>query len=299
MAESFYYGGQALIEGVMMRGQRHMAMAVRRPDGEILLHSEPLKGLYTSRLARAPFLRGVLLLWETLILGTRALLFSASISHAEEEEIPPSMVWGIVILGLAFAIALFFLAPLFLTQWLDPYLGSALWSNLVEGALRLGLLLGYIIAIGYLPDIRRVFAYHGAEHMTINAYEEGAPLEMEAVKAFHTAHPRCGTAFLLIVVLLSILVFALLGQPPMAWRILSRVLLIPVLASLGYELMRLGAAHQKRPLLSILLTPSLALQALTTRQPEDGQLEVAIAALKRVLEEDHSEAACPMAKRPP
>ncbi len=284
-AKEFDYGGQAVMEGVMMRGRNSMAVAVRHPSGRIVIHNEPLESpLYTSRWWRLPFLRGLVILWDTLALGMRSLIYSANVALEEEEvEFRGPAVWGLVLVSLAFAIGIFFLLPLLLVGLIDRFITSALVSNLIEGVLRLGLFLGYIGLIGRLPDIGRFFAYHGAEHKTINAYEAGAPLDPASVAAYTTAHTRCGTGFLLFVLVLSILVFALLGRPPFIWRILSRLLLIPLIVSLVYEFIKFAARHQDNPLLRALVSPGLALQSLTTREPDEEMLEVAIAALESLL----------------
>ncbi|MBC7223331.1 MAG: DUF1385 domain-containing protein, partial [Anaerolineae bacterium] len=214
-------------------------------------------------------------------------LFSADVALDEEGEGEVSfsgpVAWGTVALSLAFGVALFFVLPLLLVGWVDRYIHSALVSNLLEGAVRIAILLGYLGAIGLLPDIRRTFAYHGAEHKTINAYEEGEPLEVARIQRHTTAHTRCGTAFLLWVVVVSILLFALLGRPPLLWRILSRILLLPVIAGISYEMIRFSARHKGNPLVRALVAPSLALQRLTTREPTDDMVEVALAALRPVL----------------
>ena len=284
-AKEFDYGGQAVMEGVMMRGRNSMAVAVRHPSGKIVIHNEPLESpIYTSRWWRLPFLRGLVVLWDTLALGMRSLIYSANVALEEEEvEFRGPAVWGLVLVSLAFAIGIFFLAPLLLVGLIDRFITSALVSNLMEGVLRLGLFLGYIGLIGLLPDIRRFFAYHGAEHKTINAYEAGAPLDPASVAAYATAHTRCGTGFLLFVLVLSIFVFALLGRPPFIWRILSRLLLIPLIVSVIYEFIKFAARHQDNPLLRALVSPGLALQSLTTREPDEEMLEVAIAALESLL----------------
>lgn len=281
-------GGQAVIEGVMMRGQKSMAVAVRHPSGEIVVHAEPLPSrLYAGPVRKMPFLRGVLLLWDALVLGMRALIYSADVALDEQEvEFGTPMIWGTMILSLSMGVGLFFIVPLLLVEIADRYISSSLVSNIIEGLIRLGFLVAYIALIGLLPDIKRVFAYHGAEHKAVNAYEDGAPLEPKAVSAYSTAHARCGTSFLLVVAVLAIFIFALLGRPPLLWRILSRILLIPVIAGLAYELIRLSAAHRRNPLVRALLAPSLLLQRLTTREPDDSMLEVAIAALEKVLGEE-------------
>ena len=285
----FNYGGQAVIEGVMMRGSKHMALAVRQPNGEILVHTEALDPrIYASRVSQWPFLRALPMLWDTLVLGMRTLMFSADVALAEEEEVEfkGPLAWGTAAVSLALAVALFSVTPLLIVGLVDRYIASPLLSNLLEGTIRLSFVLGYIWAIGFMPDVRRVFAYHGAEHKTINAYEADAPLDVEVVKTFTTVHPRCGTGFLLVVVLVSVLIFSLLGRPPMLWRILSRIALIPVVAGLGYEVIKFGAAHRHNRLVRSLLTPSLTLQRLTTREPDQGMLEIAITALQRVLAEE-------------
>jgi uncharacterized protein YqhQ len=283
----FNYGGQAVIEGVMMRGSKYMAVAVRHPSGEIIVHSEPLTArIYTSRWGKLPFVRGLALLWDALGLGIRTLMFSADVALAEEEDVSfgGPMMWGTLFISLLFAVGFFLLTPLLLMSLVDRYITSSLLSNIVEGVIRLALFLAYVVAIGRLPDIQRVFAYHGAEHKTINAYEGGAPLELGAVRAYSTAHTRCGTSFLLVVMVLFIFLSALLGRPPLALRLLSRLLLIPVVASLAYEFIKFSSARsQSNPFIRALIAPSLALQRLTSREPDDSMLEVAITALKEVL----------------
>lgn len=283
----FNYGGQAVIEGVMMRGKKHMAIAVRAPSGKIIVHSEPLNAkIYSGLLSRVPFLRGVIMLWDALVLGMRALLFSADVALEEEEEIEfkGPVAWGSVALSLIIGLGVFLLGPMFLVKLVDRYIASPLLSNILEGLIRLAFLLGYVYAIGFIPDIRRVFAYHGAEHKTINAYEDGTPLKPDAIKAQSTAHPRCGTGFLLLFVVIAILVFSLLGRPPLVLRIVSRLVLIPVIAGLTYELIKFSASHRGNFLIrGAILAPSLALQRLTTQEPDEPMLEVAIAALQRLL----------------
>lgn len=283
----FSYGGQAVIEGVMMRGAKHMAVAVRGPTGKIIVHSEPLNAkIYGGPVSRLPFLRAIIILWDTLVLGMRTLLFSADVALEEEEvEFKGPLAWGSVAFSLIIGIAVFFLGPLLLVGLVDRYIASPLVSNILEGLIRLTFFLVYVCAISLIPDIRRVFAYHGAEHKTINAYEDGAPLKPDAVKVYSTAHPRCGTGFLLVFAVISILVFTLLGRPPLVLRIISRLVLIPVIAGPAYELIKFSAAHGDNPLVrGLILVPSLALQRLTTREPDESMLEVAIAALQRLLD---------------
>jgi len=287
--DHFHYGGQAVIEGVMMRGRTHMAVAVRQPNGNILLHDEPLKGrIYTSRWAKLPFLRGLVVLWDALVLGMRTLTFSADVALSEEEDVEFSgpLAWGTIALSLAFSIGVFFFVPSLVAQWLERFVGSHLASSLLEGAFRLALFTGYVSAIGLMPDVRRVFAHHGAEHKTINAYEAGRPLTSQEVAPFPTAHTRCGTSFMLLVVMVSILLFAPFHFDHWLHRLLARLLLIPVVTGISYELVRLSASHQDNPLVRWLIAPGLFVQRLTTREPDESMVECAIAALEKVLVED-------------
>ena len=285
MGKKFYYGGQAVIEGVMMRGRKGIAVAVRRPNGEIALSSEPLGGMSTGRIREIPLVRGIVVLVETLVLGIRVLFYSASVSLDEEVKISPWLLWGSVAVGFILAMALFLVLPLLATHFVDPYVSPAV-SNLIDGVIRLVIFVIYLGAISLMPDIRRVFAYHGAEHKTINAYEAGEPLEVEKVRKYSTAHSRCGTNFILIVMVIAIIAFVFLGRPPIWLRYVERIILLPVIAAVGYEVIKFGAAHIKNIVVRIVLTPGLALQAMTTRQPDDRQIEVAISALQRVLAVD-------------
>jgi uncharacterized protein YqhQ len=287
----FYYGGQAVIEGVMMRGRKRMAIAVRAPDGQIVVHDEPLTAaIYTKKWGQWPFIRGLGMLWDALGLGMRALLWSADVAVKEEgtEEVKFSgpVAWTTVATSLLIAIAVFFLLPTAAAKWLTPHGVSPLTASAVEGLIRLALFLGYLWAIGFMPDIRRVFAYHGAEHKTINAYEAGVPLTPQNVAPFTTAHTRCGTSFLLTVMVISIIVFAPFHFDSLFLRLGSRLVLIPVVAAVAYEYMRFTAAHVDNPIVRALITPGLLLQRLTTREPDAQMLECAIAALKPVLAAD-------------
>jgi uncharacterized protein YqhQ len=287
----FHYGGQAVIEGVMMRGRKSMAVAVRDPSGKIVLHSEPLSGRIRSGFwPKVPFVRGLVMLWDTLVLGTRTLMYSANVSLAEEDvELTTPVVVATLLFSLTVGIGLFFVLPLVLVGLVDRFIASDILSNLVEGVIRLSVLLSYLALIGLMPDVKRVFAYHGAEHKTIAALEGGAPLDPEGVRKYSTAHTRCGTSFLLIVVVISILLFAFLGRPPMVLRMFSRILFVPVIASISYELIRFSADHGSNPLVRAFIMPSLTLQRLTTREPDDSMLEVAIAALEPVLAADNAD----------
>ena len=290
VSAKFNYGGQAVIEGVMIRGRRFVSLAVRRPSGDIALHSRGLSTLYTGRLRQLPFVRGVIVLAETLMLGVRALTFSANVALEEEggekQELSRWVVSGMVALSLTLGIGLFFVAPLFAARALDPLLGSDFVGNLAEGVIRLVVFVAYLSLIGLMPDIRRVFAYHGAEHMAVHAHEAGDPMEVAALRKYPTAHPRCGTAFLLVVMVVSIVVFSLLGRPSLLLQVLYRVALIPAIAAVSYEVIRFSGAYAGNVLVRLVVYPSLALQSLTTRQPDDQQLEVAICAMGGALAAD-------------
>lgn len=283
------YGGQAVIEGVMMRGQKAFAIAMRAPDGKIVIHKENLGAVYRSRITKIPFLRGIIMLWDALGLGIRALTLSANTQTGEDEKLEGPALYLTLALSLTIGIGLFFLLPAAIGGLAERYLGWNAWmANLLEGVVRLILLIAYIWAIGFMPDVKRLFGYHGAEHKTINAYEAGAELTPESVAKFSLEHPRCGTAFILTLVLISILVFTALGPLSMFWRLVSRVLLIPVLAGISVEYIRWTANHLDSPLVRILVKPNLALQALTTREPDASMLEVAIQSFKtmRQAEQD-------------
>jgi len=281
------YGGQAVIEGVMMRGARNVAIAMRAPNKEIIIHKEQLGGIYQSRLAKIPFLRGLVMLWDALGLGMRALTMSANTQTGEDEKLEGPTLYLTLGLSLLFAVGLFFLAPAALGQLSERYLGLNAWlGNLVEGLVRLVLLILYIALIGRMAEIRRVFGYHGAEHKTINAFEAGVELTPENVAQHSVEHPRCGTAFLLTLVVLSIVLFSLLGPLPTFWRLASRVILLPVLAGMAYEYIRFTANHLDSPLVRFLVRPNLALQHMTTREPSLDMLEVSIAAFNAMRTEE-------------
>ncbi len=294
-----YYGGQAVIEGVMMRGRKRVAVAVRNPQGELVLHEEPLTAkIYTSRWGEWPFVRGLALLWDALGLGMRALMWSAEVAAQEEEgepvEFTGPVAWTTIAASLSFAIVIFFLLPTFASRWLASFANdNAIVDAIWEGVIRLVLFVLYIWAIGHIPDIRRVFGYHGAEHKTINAYEAGDALTVESVQRHSVQHKRCGTSFLLYVLVISIILFAPLtfsGVGP-TWlalllRFVTRLLLVPIVAGIAYEIIRFSADHADWPLVGALITPGLWLQKLTTREPDDGMVEAAIAALEPVLAAD-------------
>ena len=284
------YGGQAVIEGVMMRGKESLAIAMRAPDDSIVIHEDELGSIYRSKILQIPFLRGMVLLWDALGLGMQALTISANTQSGEDEKIEGPTLIITLIISLAFAVSLFFLLPAAAGHLFERLITStfaldasqantAAWiGNVLEGLLRLTILIGYIWFIGRIPDIKRVFAYHGAEHKTINAFESGAELTPESVKRFSLEHPRCGTAFLLTLVVLSILFFSLLGPMPLGLRLASRILMIPILAGIAYEYIRWTANHLDSAFVKLIVKPNLALQRLTTREPDLEMLEVSIAA---------------------
>ena len=292
-----YYGGQAVIEGVMIRGPKTMAVACRRPDGGIATRQETLGSVYSGTLRRIPLIRGVIVLWETLALGMRALMWSSSVQLGEEEaETGGAPMWAMVIVSLLIVGGIFFAGPLLLADLLHDLLGSDLAVIIVEGLIRLGVIVGYMAAIGLMPDIRRVYEYHGAEHKSIHALEAGDPLEPEHVQRHPTAHVRCGTSFLLTVVVVSVFVFAAVGNPDLWLRVVSRIVLIPAIASIAYEVIRLGGAFESNPITKVLMWPNLALQSITTKPPDDEQVEVALRALKDMLAaEERAEQATPAA----
>ena len=319
--KQFSYGGQAVIEGVMMRGAHKAAIAVRKPsedgNGEIMIHEQPLNAtLYRGWVSKTPFVRGLVGLWDALGLGTRALLWSADVALAEEDKDAPVVTapngaepapapgvvivekrdansffngplgYGTLAVSLILGVGIFFLTPTAAATGLESLFGWQAYPflvNLVEGVIQLLMLIGYMWLIGRLPDVKRLFGYHGAEHKTINAYEAGAELTPEVVQHFPIEHPRCGTAFLLTVAFVGFFVFSLFGRPDFLVLILSRIVLIPVIAGIAYELLRFTARHIDNPIIRLMVIPNLALQHLTTRQPDLTMIEVAIAAFKRVL----------------
>ena len=283
-APNLHYGGQAVIEGVMIRGPRHMAVAARSPSGDIITHYETLPGVMAGRLRRVPVVRGMIVLYETLTLGLRALRWSSQVAAgAEPREATGQQM--LVSLGstLAFVAAIFFAAPVLLTGWIGNVAGNEYIEVAIEGVLRIAMLIGYIWLIGRVPEIQRVFAYHGAEHRAIHAHEHGRALTPESVREYPNAHPRCGTAFLLTVMVLALFLFIALGTPPIWVRLVERIVFIPAIASVAYELLRLGQRYGDAPVVGLLYRPNLWLQKLTTRDPDDAQIEVAIAALQYAI----------------
>jgi hypothetical protein len=282
------YGGQAVIDGVMMRGLTRATVAIRLPDGSIASYQEALNPTRRRTIEGIPFLRGILLLWDSLNLGIRALNVAAAAGLPPEERPSQGESAGGVVISLLFAFGLFFALPLLLANGLS-YLGIGNFMVVViENIFQLVIFIGYLLLIGRIPDIQRVYGYHGAEHKAINAYEAGLPLDVAHVRQQTLIHPRCGTSFLLVVVILSIPIFAIFADQTLLIKILSRLVLVPVVAGIAFELLRLTAANYHRTWVRWLIAPSLALQRLTTREPEDGMIEVAIAALLPVLAADNA-----------
>jgi uncharacterized protein YqhQ len=281
------YGGQAVIEGVMIRGRRTIALACRKPNGEIYRYREPLRSPLTrSRIARFPFIRGVVVLWESLSYGIRMLMKSADLQLAEEEQLGKggnTLILGVALVG---ALLLFIGVPYLATSAARALIPSSIVLNVTEGLIRLALLIGYLVAISFLPDVRRVFAYHGAEHMTIHAFEHGDPLVPERIEPYPTAHPRCGTAFLLLVVVIAIATFAFLPRVNLIVDLFVRLALVIPVASISYEALRLGAAHERSPAMRMLVAPGLLLQRITTRRPDARMIEVAVASLEEAIAGD-------------
>ena len=280
-------GGQAVLEGVMMRGVSVWAVACRTPEGEIQITSEPIVSwAKRSRILRLPVIRGVVALAESLKIGFRALAISANAQLADEED-PQEIggfTWGLTIFfSLLLAVGLFFVIPVGATSLIKDWLGSALLFWLVEGVLRTAIFIGYLALISKLPDLRRVFQYHGAEHKTISTFEAGDELTPANARQYSRLHPRCGTSFLLIVMVLAIFVFAPIGLPAWYWLVLSRILGIPLIAGLSYEVIKWAGKNRNKRWVRALMWPGLMLQNLTTREPDDDQLEVAIQSLKAVL----------------
>jgi len=290
--DKFFYGGQAVLEGVLMRGRTTYAVAVRRPDGEIQILRERLSSVvYTHPVWKLPLLRGLAGLWEMLHLGMKALMYSANV-QAEGEQLELSGNVMRVTIGIAIVGAvLFFLGiPLLAAGFLSRGHGN-LFFGLVDGLVRIGLLLAYLYAISFKAEIARLFAYHGAEHKTINAFEAGLPLDVSNIRTQSTLHPRCGTGFLLAVMVVSAFVFGLVGRPALPLLLLSRLVLIPLIAMLAYEFIRFAGRNRNNPVVKVLIVPFLLTQKLTTREPDDRQLEVALASFTAARQEEQEAAA--------
>jgi uncharacterized protein YqhQ len=284
----YTYGGQALIEGVLMRGRDAIAVALRHPDGRIVFATERLdSGMHAHPASKWPFIRGLVVLYETLVVGTRWLIRSANV-QAEEDgvELGRGTVAIMLLLTAVAGIAVFFLLPLVIASVTTANVENGLVQHLVEGLIRVAIFLGYLVLISRSAEVSRVFQYHGAEHMTIHALEAGDPLTVTEVRKYPTAHQRCGTEFLVIVVLLSIIAFSLVGRQTPLVMVASRILLIPVIAAVGYELLKLGARHRSNRIVHWLLYPGLFVQKITTKRPTDDMIEVAIVSMEQALEAD-------------
>ena len=284
----FTYGGQALIEGVLMRGRNAIAVALRHPDGHIVYATERLdSGVHGSRLSKLPFIRGLVVLYETLVIGTRWLVRSANVQAEKDSvELGKGTIIVTLVITLAAAIAVFTLLPLFLSSVATAGSTSGFAQPLVEGIIQVAIFLGYLTLISRTPDIRRVFQYHGAEHMTIHALEAGDPLTVDEIRKYPTAHPRCGTEFLVVVVMISIITFSLVGRQEPLVMIASRFLLIPVIAAVGYEVLKLGARYRSNAVVRAIMAPGILVQKITTKQPTDDMIEVAIASMEEALVTD-------------
>ena len=284
----YTYGGQALIEGVLMRGRDAIAVAFRHPDGRIVYATERLdSGVHGKRWSKLPLVRGLVVLYETLIVGTRWLVRSASLQAADDGvELGKGSIALMLTLTLVAGIGVFFLLPLFIASVTTQNVQNGIVQHLVEGLIRVGIFLGYLVLIAQAPDIRRVFQYHGAEHMTIHALEHDDPLVVDRIRKYPTAHPRCGTEFLVVVIILSIVAFSLVGRQEPLVMILSRILLIPVIAAIGYEILRWGAKHRGNAIVRVIMWPGILVQKITTRQPTDDMIEVAIVSMEEALRAD-------------
>ena len=279
------YGGQALIEGVLMRGKNYLAAAMRSPNGEIIVKTEELGSLYKGKISKIPFFRGLVILWDALALGMKYLAISSNLqSETSEEKIEGASLYFSLILTILFTIGIFFVLPTLLMSFINKFwqfnIGA---SNLFEGLMRLILLISYIWSIGKMKDVARVFAYHGAEHKTINAYEDGVKFNVKNVMKYPVEHPRCGTSFLITLIVLSIVIFSLLGPMSLFWRISSRVLLIPILSMFAYEIIRWFGYHTENPIVKALVWPNLMMQKLTTREPTEDIVEVSIKAFNELM----------------
>src|SRR4051794_36886680 len=290
----YSYGGQALIEGVLMRGRDAIAVALRHPDGRIVYATERLdSGVHGTPLAKLPLIRGLVVLYETLFVGMRWLVRSASLQAAgsgeegdEGVELGKGSIALMLILTLVAGVGVFFLLPLLIASATTSNIQNGLVQHLVEGLIRVGIFLGYLLLIAQAEDVRRVFQYHGAEHMTIHALEAGDPLVVDSVRKYPTAHPRCGTEFLVVVIALSIVAFSLVGRQEPAVMIGSRIALIPVIAAIGYEILKWGAKHRSNPIVRAIMYPGILVQMITTRQPTADMIEVAIVSMEQALEAD-------------
>jgi uncharacterized protein YqhQ len=299
VSREHYYGGQAVLEGVMMRGRDHWAVAVRRPDTTLHIEGHDIDSVAKRyRALRWPGLRGVIALGQALSIGIKALTISANQSAEEEEKLTPRQMTVSMSIALVIFIGLFIVLPAVISGLARDRVGSGVLLNVAEGIFRVLLFLGYLWLIGRMAEIRRVFEYHGAEHKTIAAYEHGDDLQPGSVDRYSTLHVRCGTNFLLIVMILTIFVFAFFGTPSLPWRIVSRILAIPIIAGIAFEALRLGARFHRSLVMRALMAPGLWLQKITTKPPSRGQIEVAIASFEEVQRMEGAAAEGPPAESP-
>ncbi len=284
------YGGQALVEGVMMRGRGAIAVALRTPDGRIVCETEPLSGTFrATRWAKMPFVRGLVVLYETLVVGTRWLVRSANLAAAEEGvELGNGGVALMLGITLAIGIGIFFFLPLFITRTVLPT-QQGLLLHAAEGIVQVAIFIGYLLLISRLGDVKRTFMYHGDEHMSINALEHEDPLVVENVRRYPTAHPRCGTEFLVVVIILSILAFSIVGRQDILVTVASRLILVPIIAAVAYEILQFGARHEDNPIMRAVIRPGIWVQMITTKRPTDDMIEVAIVSLEEALKADGQE----------
>ena len=284
-----FYGGQAVVEGVMMRGRDVWAIAVRRPDGDVHVESHDIDSVVKRHpWLGKPFIRGVIALGQALGIGFKALTISARESAPEDEQLSSGQMGISIAVAAVLFIGIFIVLPAVAFRWVGHHVDSSLLVNVLEGVFRVALFLAYLLVIGRAKEIRRVFAYHGAEHKTIAAYEHDEPLDPEHVDRFSTLHVRCGTNFLLLVMVATIFVFALFGNPGLWWRIVSRIIAIPIIAGIAFELLRLGARYPDSLFMRAVMTPGLWLQKITTKPPDRSQIEVAIASFNEVLRREEA-----------
>ncbi len=287
MGSQHTYGGQAVVEGVMIRGRTNVSVAVRRTDGSIVSRTDRINPFWTGPFRSLPLIRGILALTETFYFGMRSLIFSANIAaESENEEIGKFSILTMLTTASIFAIVVFLLIPLYLGDLIGNHFSSDLIANVIEGFLRLIIFLLYVFLIGLMSDVKRVFMYHGAEHMTVHAMENGDALTTENIRAYPTAHPRCGTAFLLTVMVIAIILFIFIPREPIWWLVSSRIILLPLIASLSYEFIRFTGFHSSNTFVKLFSLPNLALQSLTTRIPDDSQIEVAVKAMNTAKKAD-------------
>lgn len=288
VAESFFYGGQAVIEGVMMRGQKSLAIAVRKANGEIVTKEEAISSV-TQRFPflKWPLVRGSVALIEAMVIGIKALNYSASqFAEEEEEQLGAAEIAVTLAVSLLLTVGLFIVLPAFIIRMIDAHVESHIVLNVIEGGLKIGFFIAYVAAISLMKDIRRVFQYHGAEHKAINCYEAGDPLTVENVRSHSLIHKRCGTSFIIFVLMVSIFIFSFFGRPPFVLRVLLHLALLPVVAGISYEIIRLAGRKQSPWIIQVLSKPGMWTQRLTTREPDDQQIEVAIRSLSAVLSRD-------------